>query len=47
MVLDALPALLECGGQLAVLGTGEPALEDGFRAAAAAHPGQRGGGDRL
>lgn len=32
LLLDALPALLERGGQLAVLGTGEPALEDTFRA---------------
>ncbi len=40
LVLDALPELLAAGGQLAVLGAGEPGLEDGFRAAAAAHPGQ-------
>lgn len=37
MVLAAIPALLQAGGQLAVLGTGEKALEDGFRAAATAH----------
>ena len=40
LVLDTLPTLLAGGGQLAVLGTGEPALEDRVRAAAAAHPGQ-------
>jgi starch synthase len=40
LVLDALPGLLASGAQFAVLGTGEQALEDGFRAAAAAHPGQ-------
>jgi starch synthase len=42
LLLEALPALLACGGQLALLGTGEPALEAGFRAAAAAHPGRVG-----
>ncbi len=40
LVLDAVPTLLAGGGQLAILGTGEPALEEGFRAAAAAYPGQ-------
>ncbi len=40
LVLAALPDLLAAGGQLAVLGTGEPALEDAFRDAQAAHPGQ-------
>ena len=40
LVLDTLPTLLAGGGQLAVLGAGEPALEDRFRAAASAHPGQ-------
>ena len=42
LLLDALPALLAAGGQLALLGTGELALEAGFRAAAAAHPGRIG-----
>ncbi|MDB5371446.1 MAG: glycogen synthase GlgA, partial [Belnapia sp.] len=42
LVLDALPALLAEGGQLAILGTGEAALEAGCRAAAARHPGQVG-----
>jgi starch synthase len=42
LLLAALPALLDIGGQLSVLGAGEPALEAGFRAAAAAHPGRIG-----
>jgi hypothetical protein len=33
------PALLEEGGQLVLLGTGEPVMERAFRAAAKAHPG--------
>lgn len=32
LLVQALPALLERGGQLAVLGTGDPALEAAFRA---------------
>ena len=40
LALDRLPTLLQRGGQLAVLGTGEPGLEQAFRDAAAAHPGQ-------
>jgi starch synthase len=40
LVLRALPSLLALGAQLAVVGSGDRALEDGFRAAAAAHPGQ-------
>jgi starch synthase len=40
LVLQNLPALLDTGAQLALLGTGDPALEAGFRAAAAAHPGR-------
>ena len=40
LVLDALPTLRELGGQLAVVGSGDAALEQGLRAAAAAHPGQ-------
>lgn len=35
-----LPALVASGAQLALLGAGEPALEDGFRAAAQAWPGR-------
>jgi starch synthase len=39
LLLDALPALLEAGGQLALLGSGEAALEARFRATAAQHGG--------
>jgi phosphoglucomutase len=42
LLLDALPVLLAGGGQLALLGTGDVQLEQGFRAAARAHPGQIG-----
>jgi phosphoglucomutase len=42
LLLDALPVLLAGGGQLAVLGTGELALEEGFRAAARSHAGRVG-----
>ena len=42
LVLDALPTLLDQGGQLAVLGSGDRGLEDGFRRAAAAYPAQVG-----
>ncbi len=38
LLLSSLPELLAEGGQLAVLGTGESALEAGFREAASAHP---------
>lgn len=38
LVFDALPTLLELGGTLLVLGTGEPALEAGARQAQARHP---------
>jgi starch synthase len=40
LVLNALPTLLGLGAQLALVGNGDRPLEDGFRAAAAAHPGQ-------
>ncbi|CAN7398807.1 glycogen synthase GlgA [Phenylobacterium sp. LjRoot219] len=40
LLLAALPMLMAEGAQLAVLGAGEPALEQGFRAAAAAWPGR-------
>ena len=40
LLLDGLGALLATGAQLAVLGSGERAMEAGFTAAAAAHPGQ-------
>lgn len=42
LLLAAVPALLGAGAQLAVLGTGERALEAGFLAGAAAHPGRIG-----
>ncbi len=42
LLAEALPALLSAGGQLALLGTGEPALQSAFAAAAAAHPGRAG-----
>ena len=38
IVLDAAPALLQRGARLVVLGTGDPALEERFRALAAANP---------
>ncbi len=40
LVLAALPALLKLGAQLALVGTGDRQLEDGFRAVAASHPSQ-------
>jgi starch synthase len=40
LLLAALPALLERGGQLAVQGTGDAALESALRAATALHPQQ-------
>ena len=40
LLLAALPRLLSAGVQLAVQGTGDPALEAGFRLAQQAHPGQ-------
>lgn len=42
LVLEALPALLAQGGQLAVLGSGDAALEAALRAAAEQHPGRVG-----
>jgi starch synthase len=39
LVLEALPGLVRSGGQLALLGSGEQALESGFLAAAAGLPG--------
>jgi starch synthase len=38
LLVEALPALLANGGQLALLGAGDPGLEAAFREAAAAHP---------
>jgi starch synthase len=42
LLLDALPALLAGGGQLALIGTGDAALEEGLRAAARVHAGRVG-----
>ncbi|SLN37999.1 Glycogen synthase 1 [Roseivivax jejudonensis] len=38
LLIEALPALIDGGGQLALLGSGEPVLEAAFRDAAAASP---------
>jgi phosphoglucomutase len=40
VLADQIDTLVSLGGRLAVLGTGEPGLEDRFRSAAARHPGQ-------
>jgi starch synthase len=40
LLLESLPAVLGGGAQLAVLGAGDKALEAGFTAAAAQHPGR-------
>lgn len=40
LILGALPHLLAQGGQLVVQGSGDPALQAAFQAAAAAHPRQ-------
>lgn len=40
LVLEALPTLIETGAQLVLLGAGDPALEQGFRAAQIAHRGR-------
>ncbi len=42
LVLAAAPPLLAAGAQLAVQGSGDPALEEALRALAAAHPGSVG-----
>jgi starch synthase len=42
LLLGCLDEIIGLGAQLAVLGTGEPALEAGFAAAAASYPGQIG-----
>ena len=39
LLLDEAPDIVGRGGQLALLGSGEKGLEEGFRAAARAHPG--------
>jgi len=40
LVLENVAYLLQLDAQLIVLGTGDPRLEEGFQAAAAAHPGR-------
>jgi starch synthase len=40
LLLEALPRLVATGSQLVVLGTGDPVLEAGFRAADTLHPDQ-------
>ena len=40
LTLEALPGILAEGCQLVLLGSGEPHLEEAFRAAATRHPGQ-------
>lgn len=42
LLLETLPGLVARGGQLAVLGSGEPDLQDGFMRAAARWPGRVG-----
>ncbi len=42
LLLDCLPVLLECGAQLALIGSGDPGLQDGFTQAARTHAGQVG-----
>ena len=42
MLLEALPALLGAGAQLALLGSGDAVLEAGFATAAARNPGRIG-----
>lgn len=42
LILACLPELLAQGAQIALLGSGDPDLEQGWGAAAAAHPGQVG-----
>ncbi|HEY0918105.1 glycogen synthase GlgA [Devosia sp.] len=42
MLVECIDGLVEMGGRLCVLGSGEEALEDGLGAAAARHPGRVG-----
>ena len=42
LLIEALPTILGHGGQLALLGTGEPGIEEAFRAAGREHPGRIG-----
>lgn len=42
LILGALPSLLAMGARLALVGSGDPALEEAFKDAAAANPGRVG-----
>jgi starch synthase len=42
LLLDAVPLIMAEGGQIALLGAGEPAIQQGFAAAARQHPGRIG-----
>jgi starch synthase len=42
LILEVLPQLLALGGQLVMVGSGDPGLEDDLRSAAMRHPGQVG-----
>jgi len=42
VLLDVVPHLVERGAQLAVLGSGDPAIEEGFRQASRKYPGSIG-----
>jgi starch synthase len=42
LLLANIPTVVGLGAQLAVLGTGEPGMEEGFRAAMGTHPGRIG-----
>ena len=42
MLVESVDQLVEMGGKLVVLGSGDPALENGLMGAAARHPGQVG-----
>jgi starch synthase len=42
LLLEVLPGLVDAGSSLVLLGAGDPPLENGFRRAAARHPGRVG-----
>lgn len=47
LVLEALPGLLEQGGQLALLGAGDPVLQEGFLCGGSGIPRPGGRSDWL